>query len=191
MTLTQIQGKMLLLFLIVFCVQESYQVECFQCNTVSLGQFSGVKTNQTDKCGGYEDLGNRVTCEDPRAFCYQEYYYRDMYYDGRPQTDVMKWDMSNMVQPDTPQTIHRGYEDGIPAGSVWRGCRVPYDNVNYDKAANSFCQTFRGEWETNFNRYWMGSECYCNKDSCNSGQKVGLGLGTLALLTFTVFGVNN
>ena len=185
------KGNMVRLFLLMFGVQLSYQLECFQCKTVSVGRFSGAKTTHLDKCGGYEDLGKKVTCENPRAFCYQEYYYRDMYYDGRPQTDVMKWDLSDVRQPDSPHTIHPGHESFIPAGSVWRGCRVPYDNVHYDEAPNSYCHTFRGEYETAFSRYWMGSECYCNNDFCNSGQRFGLCFGTLALLTIFLIVFNN
>jgi len=109
---------------------------------------------EQDKCAGYEDLGKKVTCKDPKAFCYQEYYYRDMNYN----------------------------ETGIPAGSVWRGCRVPYDDVNYEETSFSFCQTFYGEWDTNFNRDWLGSECYCDKDFCNDGRRIELGMGTLAIL---------
>ena len=137
---------------------------------------------EQDKCAGYEDLGKKVTCKDPKAFCYQEYYYRDMNYEGRAQTDVMKWDGSHWVQPDSPKTHHKGYETGIPAGSVWRGCRVPYDDVDYEETSNSHCQTFSGEWETNFNRYWLGSECYCDKDFCNDERRFELGMGTLAIL---------
>ena len=102
----------------------------------------------------------------------------------------MKWDMSDAVRPEAPDTKHPGYEM-IPAGSVWRGRRVPYDNVNYDETPNSYCHTFRGEWETNFNRYWLGSECYCNKGLCNSGHQVGLSFGTLALLTIFMSVLNN
>ena len=61
------KGNMVRLFLLMFGVQLSYQLECFQCKTVSVGRFSGAKTTHLDKCGGYEDLGMKVTCEDPQA----------------------------------------------------------------------------------------------------------------------------
>ena len=94
------------LFCLLLCSHLSYQLECFECHTTTTGKFSGVKTNHSAKCGGYEDLGQMVTCLDPRAYCYQEYYYRDMFHDGRPQTDVMKWDLSDVRRPDTPHTRH-------------------------------------------------------------------------------------
>ena len=105
---------MLRLLCLLLCSQLSYQLECLQCHTTTTGQFSGATLNNTDMCSGYEDLGKKVTCEDPKAYCYQEYYYRDMFHDGRPQKDVMKWDLSDVRRPNTPHTMHPGYESHIP-----------------------------------------------------------------------------